>query len=491
MRKAGILLHISSLPSNYGIGTFGKEAYNFVDFLVATHQSYWQILPLGPTSYGDSPYQTFSAFAMNPYFIDLDLLVKDKLLKRSEILDSLTIESEVDYERLYNERFKVLKFAFDRFDLNNPYFKEFLQNEGYWLYDYALFMAIKESQGSISWALWPDALRKREHHVIEKAKADYEQIINFHYFLQYEAYKQWYALKAYANTKGIEIVGDMPIYVAYDSSDVWTKPQYFQLDENLLPTMVAGVPGDNFSPTGQLWGNPLYKWDILEREDFAWWVSRVKSNTSMFDVLRIDHFIGFVHYFGIPYGDLTAENGQWFEGPSYKFFESIKRQLDHKNIIAEDLGMITDEVRALLKHTGFPGMKLLQFAFDSREESDYIPHLYHNNVVAYTGTHDNETTTQWFKTLKPSDLKYCLDYINHQRGSKTDSLIKATLQTVADTAIIPLQDYLNLGKEARFNIPSTLGGNWVWRLKQGQIDRMSRNKIKRFTKLYGRSRKND
>jgi len=491
MRKAGILLHISSLPSNYGIGTFGKEAYNFVDFLVATHQSYWQILPLGPTSYGDSPYQTFSAFAMNPYFIDLDLLVKDKLLKRSEILDSLTTESEVDYERLYNERFKVLKIAFDRFDLNNPYFKEFLKNEGYWLYDYALFMAIKESQGSISWALWPDALRKREHHVIEKAKADYEHIINFHYFLQYEAYKQWYALKVYANSKGIEIVGDMPIYVAYDSSDVWTKPQYFQLDDNLLPTMVAGVPGDNFSPSGQLWGNPLYKWDILEREDFAWWVSRVKSNTSMFDVLRIDHFIGFVHYFGIPYGDLTAINGQWFEGPSYKFFESIKRQLGHKNIIAEDLGMITDAVRALLKYTGFPGMKLLQFAFDSREESDYIPHLYHNNVVAYTGTHDNETTTQWFKNLKPSDLKYCLDYINHQRGSKTDSLIKATLQTVADTAIIPLQDYLNLGKEARFNIPSTLGGNWVWRLKQGQIDRMSRNKIKRFTKLYGRSRKND
>jgi len=491
MRKAGILLHISSLPSNYGIGTFGKEAYNFVDFLVATHQSYWQILPLGPTSYGDSPYQTFSAFAMNPYFIDLDLLVKDKLLKRSEILDSLTTESEVDYERLYNERFKVLKFAFNRFDLNNPYFKEFLQNEGYWLYDYALFMAIKESQGSISWAQWPDALRKREHHVIEKAKADYEQVINFHYFLQYEAYKQWYALKVYANSKGIEIVGDMPIYVAYDSSDVWTKPQYFQLDDNLLPTMVAGVPGDNFSPSGQLWGNPLYKWDILEREDFAWWISRVKSNTSMFDVLRIDHFIGFVHYFGIPYGDLTAINGQWFEGPSYKFFESIKRQLGHKNIIAEDLGMITDEVRALLKYTGFPGMKLLQFAFDSREESDYIPHLYHNNVIAYTGTHDNETTTQWFKNLKPSDLKYCLDYINHQRGSKTDSLIKATLQTVADTAIIPLQDYLNLGEEARFNIPSTLGGNWVWRLKQGQIDRMSRNKIKRFTKLYGRSRKND
>lgn len=486
MRKAGILLHISSLPSNYGIGTFGKEAYNFVDFLESTSQSYWQILPLGPTSYGDSPYQTFSAFAMNPYFIDLDFLVKDKLLKKSEILDSQTSEAGVDYERLYHERFKVLRLAFDRFDLNNTYFQDFLRNEGYWLNDYTLFMAIKESQNSVSWAEWPEALRKREEHAINQARHDYKDAINFHSFLQYEAYKQWYNLKHYANEKGIQIIGDMPIYVSYDSSDVWTKPQYFQLDENKLPTLIAGVPGDNFSQTGQLWGNPLYRWDILEGEDFAWWIDRVKSNTSMFDVLRIDHFIGFVHYFGIPYGDTTAERGKWFEGPGFKLFEAIKRHLGDRQIIAEDLGMITDKVRALLKHTGYPGMKLLQFAFDSREESDYIPHLYHNNVIAYTGTHDNETTTQWFKNLKPSDLKYALEYINHVKGSKTDSLIKATLATVADTAIIPMQDYLNLGSEARFNIPSTLGGNWVWRLKTGQIDRMTRLKIKRFTKLYGR-----
>jgi len=488
MRKAGILLHISSLPSNYGIGTFGKEAYKFVDFLESTDQSYWQILPLGPTSYGDSPYQTFSAFAMNPYFIDLDFLVKDKLLKRSEIIDSTTSESEVDFARLYDERFKVLQLAFKRFDLNSSYFQEFLRNEGYWLNDYALFMAIKSSQDSVSWSEWPDALRKRDLQAINEAKSLHKDMINFHCFLQYEAYKQWYNLKSYANQKGIEIIGDMPIYVAYDSSDVWTKPQYFQLDENKMPKLVAGVPGDNFSPTGQLWGNPLYQWDVLEKEDFAWWIDRVKSNTFMFDYLRIDHFIGFVHYFGIPFGDLTAENGKWYEGPSYKLFEAIKRQLGEKKIIAEDLGMITDQVRALLKHTGFPGMKLLQFAFDSREESDYIPHLYHSNVVAYTGTHDNETTTQWFKNLKPSDLNYCLEYINHTRGFKTDSLIKATLATVANDAIIPLQDYLGLDERARFNIPSTLGGNWVWRLVPGQVDRMTKSKIKRFTKLYGRSK---
>lgn len=491
MRKAGVLLHISSLPSKYGIGSFGKAAYEFVDFLESTYQTYWQILPLGPTSYGDSPYQTFSAFAMNPYFIDLDILVTEKLLKRQEIIDSETEPKAVDFARLYDERFLVLKLAFDRFDLNDIYFKEFIRNEGYWLHDYALFMAIKSNHDDVSWTMWPDDLKFRRQDAINHAKQTYESTINFHYFLQYQAYKQWFELKNYANSKGIEIIGDMPIYVALDSSDVWTKPQYYQLNDNLEPTLIAGVPGDNFSPDGQLWGNPLYRWDILEREDFKWWIDRVHSNTSMFDVLRIDHFIGFVHYFGIPFGDLSAKNGKWYEGPGYKLFEAIHRHLGPRNIIAEDLGMITDEVRALIKKTGYPGMKLLQFAFDAREASDYLPHTYHQNVVAYTGTHDNETTAQWFKNLNHRDLKYALDYINHDRGSKTDSLIKATLATVANTAIIPMQDYLNLGEAARFNVPSTLGGNWVWRLIPGEIDRLTRNKMRRFTKLYGRMPKTD
>ncbi|CDR30800.1 4-alpha-glucanotransferase [Acholeplasma oculi] len=489
MRKAGILLHISSLPSKYGIGTFGKEAYKFVDFLQSTHQSYWQILPLGPTSYGDSPYQTFSAFAMNPYFIDLDILVQEKLLKKSEILDSTSSETHVDFERLYHERFIVLRSAYNRFDKTDSNYIEFLRNESYWLPDYALFMALKASHDGKSWMYWSEAYRLREKEAIEKAYVTHQNEIEFHYFLQFKAYQQWYRLKTYANQKGIEFIGDMPIYVSYDSSDVWTKPQYFQLDENKMPTLVAGVPPDNFSQDGQLWGNPLYRWDVLEKDYYSWWIDRVRSNTYMFDLLRIDHFIGFVNYFGIPFGDKTARNGVWYKGPGQKLFDAIKWQLGDKRIIAEDLGAITDEVRALLQYTGFPGMKLLQFAFDSREESDYIPHLYTKNVIAYTGTHDNETTEQWFKKLPPRDLKYCLDYINHQKGSKTDSLIKATLASIANDAIIPMQDYLNLGSEARFNIPSTLGGNWVWRLKPTEIDRMTKMKIKRFTHLYGRDAK--
>lgn len=488
MRKAGILLHISSLPSRYGIGTFGKEAFKFVDFLETTNQTYWQILPLGPTSYGDSPYQTFSAFALNPYFIDLDFLVSDNLLKKSEIIDSTEAETKVNFEKIYFERFIVLKKAYNRFDKTNQEYINFLTNESYWLPDYALFMAIKETQGGVSWGEWPSALKLRDKAAIEKAYIDLQDEVEFQYFLQFKAYSQWFKLKQYANQKGIEFIGDMPIYVAYDSADVWTKSQYFQLDDNKLPVLVAGVPPDNFSVDGQLWGNPLYNWDLLEKDYFSWWVDRVRSNTHMFDMLRIDHFIGFVNYFGIPFLDKTARNGKWYKGPGAKLFDAIKWQLGPKRIIAEDLGAITDEVRALLTYTGFPGMKLLQFAFDSREESDYIPHLYHKNVIAYTGTHDNETTFEWFKKLPSRDLKYCLDYINHQKGSKTDSLIKATLATIADTAIIPIQDYLNLGSESRMNIPSTLGNNWVWRLKSDELDRMTKFKIKRFTKLYGRQR---
>ncbi len=487
MRKAGILLHISSLPSKYGIGTFGKEAYKFIDFLEQTGQTYWQILPLGPTSYGDSPYQTFSAFALNPYFIDLDFLVNEKLLKKTEIKDSTITPETVDYEKMYFERFDVLKTAYNRFNKEDADYIKFLEENVSWLPDYALFMAIKATQNDVSWIEWPDNLRLRDPKTIEKASIDLKDAIEFQYFLQYKSHQQWFNLKTYANHKGIAFIGDMPIYVAFDSSDVWTKPQYFQLDKNRYPTLVAGVPPDNFSKDGQLWGNPLYRWDVLELEHFSWWIDRVKSNMTLFDVLRIDHFIGFVNYFGIPFGDKTARHGKWYKGPSYKLFDAIKWQLGDLAIIAEDLGAITDEVRALLKYTGFPGMKLLQFAFDAREESDYIPHLYTNNVVAYTGTHDNETTPEWFTKLPANDLKYALDYINHQSGSKTDSLIKATLATVADTAIIPIQDYLGLGSEARFNIPSTLGNNWVWRLRPEQLDRIVKNKIKRFTKLYGRT----
>lgn len=492
MRKSGILLHISSLPSNYGIGTFGKAAFDFVDYLHEAKQSYWQILPLGPTSYGDSPYQTFSAFATNPYFIDLDILIEEGLLEPSDIKATFYSPRYVEFKELYDERFVVLHKAFERFNKNDPYFNEFMTNEAYWLEDYALFMALKKHHDGEPWETWEENLRLRKTETLNEYKHVLKEQILFQKFMQYKAYQQWFNLKSYANQKGISFIGDMPIYVAYDSSDVWANPQYFDLDEKRIPYHIAGVPPDNFSKDGQLWGNPLYNWDVLKQNAYNWWVDRVHSAMHMFDMVRIDHFIGFQNFYAIPYGHKTAAFGEWKKGPGYDLFKVIKERLGSVNIIAEDLGVITDDVRKLLKNTGFPGMKLLQFAFDSREESDYIPHLYEKNTIAYTGTHDNETTETWFNNLPKHDLDYCLKYINHRgSGSKVDSLIKATLGCIADTAIIPMQDYLHLGKEGRMNIPSTTGNNWRWRmLKEEQTTRL-KHKIKSFTILYGRTKERD
>ncbi len=487
MRRSGILCHISSLPSPYGIGTFGKKAYEFVDFLVETKQSYWQILPLGPTSYGDSPYQTFSAFANNPYFIDLDLLVEEKLLTKEDIQSDYQSERYVDYDKLYKIRFEILKKAFKQFDLEDQDYLKFLNKESHWVYDYALFMALKGHHDGDSWLYWDEKIRLRDSKTLEHYKSLLKEDIDFYQFLQFKAYEQWYKLKAYANKRHIDIIGDMPIYVSYDSSDVWANPKMFDLDQERLPYHVAGVPPDNYSDDGQLWGNPLYDWDYLEKHDFSWWIERVKSSMELFDMIRIDHFIGFVNFFSIKYGEKNAKKGVWKKGPGIKLFESIEKHIGHVNIIAEDLGVVTDDVRALLKETGFPGMKLLQFAFDSREESDYIPHLYPRNVIAYTGTHDNQTTASWFETLPKKDLEYCLDYINYQGvGSPVDALIKTTLGCVADAAIIPIQDYLHLKEEGRMNIPSTLGNNWRWRLLESELTTDLKTKIKHFTELYGR-----
>jgi len=492
MRKTGILLHISSLPSNYGIGTFGKKAYEFVDFLEKTHQTYWQILPLGPTSYGDSPYQTFSAFANNPYFIDLDLLVEENLLLKEEIVSTYQSENYVDYKELYDERFIVLKKAYKRFDSNQVNYDKFLEDQKKWVFDYALFMALKVYHKGDSWLTWEDDLRHRNEETLNYYKELLKDDINFYLFIQFKAYNQWFNLKRYANSKGIQFIGDMPIYVSYDSSDVWANPKYFDLDEKRLPISIAGVPPDNFSKTGQLWGNPLYNWDALEENSFEWWVDRVQSQKELFDMVRIDHFIGFQNYYSIPYGEETAENGEWRKGPGIKLFNAIKDKLGDVNIIAEDLGVITEDVRKLLKQTGFPGMKLLQFAFDSREKSNYIPHLYTKNVIAYTGTHDNETTKTWFENLPLNDLQYCYNYINHSESQNpVDSLIKATLSCIADIAIIPMQDYLSLGSEARMNIPSTTGNNWRWRMKESDLNLELLNKIKSFTLLYGRGNLKD
>jgi 4-alpha-glucanotransferase len=487
MRRSGILCHISSLPSPYGIGTFGKAAYDFIDFLVKSKQSYWQILPLGPTSYGDSPYQTFSAFANNPYFIDLDFLVEEKLIQKSDILATFKSARYVDYNDLYEERFDILRIAFQNFDQENKEYNDFLKKESYWIYDFSLFMALKLLHKGQSWLHWEDNIRLRDEKTLNHYRKLLKDDIEFYQFLQFKSYQQWFNLKTYANMHEIEIIGDMPIYVSYDSSDVWANPKMFDLDQNRLPLHVAGVPPDNYALDGQLWGNPLYNWEVLEKNNFSWWVKRVQSSMELFDMIRIDHFIGFVNFFSITYGEKTARNGIWKKGPGKIFFDVIKKELGDVNIIAEDLGVLTDDVRKLVKETGFPGMKLLQFAFDSREENDYIPHSYPKNVIAYTGTHDNQTTASWFDELPEEDRKYCLEYINHQGiGSPVDSLIKTTLACVADTAIIPIQDYLHLKDEGRMNIPSTLGNNWRWRLIKTEINDKLANKIKSFTELYGR-----
>lgn len=487
MRKTGILMHISSLPSKYGIGTFGESAYTFIDKLNEAKQSYWQILPLGPTSYGDSPYQTFSAFAINPYFIDLDFLIKDNLLKKEDIIDSTYKSNQIDYKKIYDERFLVLRKAFNNFDLKNNDYLSFVSKHEKWLNDYALFMAIKKKFNDKSIDYWDNDLRNYKPTAINKAKLELKDEINFYLFLQFEAYRQWDNLKKYANSKNIKIIGDLPIYIAYDSSDLWANPKIFKLDKENIPTHVAGVPPDNFSKDGQLWGNPIYDWKYLEETNYNWWVRRLRSTFELFDVVRIDHFIGFVHYYQIPFGDLTAKNGKWVDGPSYKLFETLKKELGTLDIIAEDLGLITDGVRDLLKKTGYPGMKLLQFAFDSNEDNNYLPHYYDKNTVAYTGTHDNPTSKEYFKLLNKNDLKYALNYMNHRFGNKVLSLIKETLKSPSYIAIIPIQDYLFLGKNARINTPSTLGNNWTWRLKPNQFNQKTINLIKELTTIYGRA----
>jgi 4-alpha-glucanotransferase len=491
MRTTGVLLHVSSLPSPYGIGTFGKNAYDFIDFLHHSNQSYWQILPLGHTSYGDSPYQTFSAFAYNPYFIDLDFLVKDGLINQDEINLTIYDERYIDFGLLYHQRYIILKKAFERFDLTQKAYLDFIDKESLWLKDYALFMAIKGHFGGNAWSTWDLDIKLRDPKALNSYQTILKNDIDFYMFLQFKAYTQWNDLKSYANQKGILIIGDMPIYVAYDSSDVWANSKYFDLDEFKTPYHVAGVPPDNYSADGQLWGNPIYNWSLLKKENYSWWVNRVKSAMESFDMIRIDHFIGFVNFYQIPFGKITAKHGKWIKGPGYQLFKAIKEQVKNVSIIAEDLGVVTPQVRSLLKKTKFPGMKLLQFAFYAKDDNEYLPHNYVQNVVAYTGTHDNETTVQWFNSLSLEMRNYCLEYINHQQGSMTDSLIKATLGSVANIAIIPMQDYLNLGESARMNTPSTTGSNWRWRLLNHEINESIYYKIKHLTSLYHRERKNN
>ena len=490
MRCGGILMHISSLPSPYGIGTMGKEARKFADFLEKAGQKYWQILPICPTSYGDSPYQSFSSFAGNPYFIDLETLCKEKLLKRSECESFPWGENPhyVDYGVMYQSRYQLLRLAFNRFKKDIPdEFYTFCKKEAEWLEEYALFMALKDAHGGVAWFEWEDELRLRKPEALEAARREYADNILFYKMLQYLFYKQWWSLKEYVNGKGIEIVGDVPIYVAGDSADVWANPSQFYLDENLNPIDVAGCPPDAFSADGQLWGNPLFRWDVMKKDNYEWWTKRIKAVSKLYDVVRIDHFRGFDSYYAIPAKDTTAKNGEWRQGPGMDLFKTLKRRLGKLNIIVEDLGFLTPSVLKLVADSGFPGMKVVQFAFDSREGSNYLPHTYPTNCVVYTGTHDNDTIMGWMKTAPKASVKFAKEYLNLTKEEGYNwGMMRGAWGSVADTAIVTMQDIIGAGSEARMNTPSTLGGNWEWRATSDQIDNKLAKRVYKYMEMYGR-----
>lgn len=500
MRASGILMPIFSLPGKYGIGSFSKEAYQFVNFLKDAGQLYWQILPVGPTSYGDSPYQSFSTFAGNPYFISLGTLVDEGLLTEEECapLDEDVNPTDIDYARLYHTRYAVLRKAYDRSHIQEgAEFKAFVMDNAAWLKDYALFMALKDAHDGKSFYQWEKPLRRRKKKALKEARRQYDREIGFYEFLQYEFFRQWDALKTYANQQGICIIGDIPIYVAADSADVWANPQLFQMDDKGRPKAVAGCPPDVFSSTGQLWGNPLYNWKQHRRSDYKWWISRLASCLKLYDVIRIDHFRGFDEYWAIPAEDETAEFGKWEKGPGMDLFDAAERKLGKMHIIAEDLGLMTDSVRKLVKDSGFPNMKVIGFAWDGRGPEDagkatneYLPIHYDKNCVVYTGTHDNETLAGWLQDSATApqidEIARYTDTDPEDVDAMTDGLIRIAQSSVADTCIIPLQDYLHLDNTARINFPSTIGTNWRWRLKPGMLTEELATEIRQMTILYGR-----
>ena len=492
MRRSGILMPISSLPGKYGIGTFSKEAYAFVDFLKESGQKLWQILPLGPTGYGDSPYQSFSTFAGNPYFIDLETLIEEGLLTQAECdaLDWGGHEEYVDYGHLYESKFKALRLAFSRVDLQkDKAFFEFIARNYDWIVDYALFMAVKNAHGGACFSEWEEDILLRKEAAMEKYRKEYQEDILFYEFLQYHFEKQWSTLKAYANEAGIKIIGDVPIYVAFDSAELWACPELFQLDEKNMPLAVAGCPPDAFSATGQLWGNPLYRWDYHRSTGYAWWIKRMKHCFNLYDIVRVDHFRGFEAYYSIPASTKNATKGKWIKGPGMELFQAIEEALGKKEIIAEDLGLLTPDVVKLLKDSGYPGMKVFQFAFYEDSDSAYLPQNHIENCVIYTGTHDNQTTLGWYLGLSKEDREFLEEYTGVTSWKNVCSvLIKQAMMSVAETCIIPMQDYLELDDRARINEPGSTGNNWKWRMKKdvtAQYDEMA-SRIYKLTKMYGR-----
>ncbi len=477
--KSGLLMAVSALPSEYGIGSFGKACFDWLDFLDKTGTKCWQILPLNPTAYGDSPYQSPASFAGNPYFVDLEELYKEGLLTSDE-LDGEKCKSErIDYGRLFLTRIAVLKKAFSRFVKTVEYVR-FCHKNKQWLDDYALFFSIKESYDYAPWSSWADEYRIYKN-AIER-KSDFECQTEFWRFVQFKFFTQWKKVRDYARSKGIKIIGDIPIYVAYDSVDVWSNTDEYLLAENLNPTFVAGCPPDGFSPDGQLWGNPIYDYAKMEKNDFKWWCSRIKICASLFDIVRIDHFRGFAGYYSVPYGEKTARNGHWEKGPGGKLFDAINQSVPNAKIIAEDLGFLTDDVRELIAYCGYPGMKILQFAFFD-EDSEYLPRLYANkDYVVYTGSHDSDCTRTWAENLVGDTLKRFKRECSHIKGlNPTYKMIKLAFESIAELAVIPLQDWLLLGnEEGRMNAPSVAQGNWVWRAQPDYASKKLISTIKRF-----------
>ena len=492
-RSSGILLPISSLPSPYGIGTLGKAAYEFADFLAKAGQKYWQVLPLGPTSYGDSPYQSFSTYAGNPYFIDLDMLIEEGLLTQAEVDAENwgTNPRYVDYGQIYTSHFKILALAKKRGYKASLAEVNLFRKSNEWVDNYALFMAVKKHFGQVSWQEWPDEdIRLHKLAAVNSYKEKLKEDIELYIYIQYLFFKQWDALKKYINDLGIEVIGDIPIYVAMDSCDVWAEPHYFALDEENYPVEVSGVPPDYFSEDGQLWGNPLYDWDAMKDDGYDWWIRRIAGLGKLFDVIRIDHFRGFDEFWAVPAGDTTAKNGQWKKGPGMDLVGLLAKKFPNLEFIAEDLGEPSPTVTKLLNDSGWPGMKVLEFAFDSGEPNNYQPHTYGTNCICYTGTHDNASIMEWYEDADEKDRKYACKYLGIGKGEKFNwGIIRGGMCSVATLFVAQMQDYLGLGKYNRINLPGTAVGNWQWRMLAKEPTDALADKIKDMTCLYGRYEK--
>lgn len=491
-RGAGILLAISSLPSSYGIGTLGEAAFQFVDLLVDLKQRYWQVLPIGPTSFGDSPYQSYSAFAGNPYLIDLDDLVKEGLLEETEIrsFNWGNDEADIDYAMIYENRFKVLQMAYKRFSTEKKEFISFCEEADSWLDDYSFYNALKRHFGDREWQSWDKALRDREPEAVKEYQEILHNEIMFCKFCQYEFYKQWTALKSYANNRGIQIIGDIPFYIALDSADVWTKRDYFLLKSDGMPEIVAGAAPDAFSEEGQKWGNPIYDWNRMEADNYLWWQQRMQQSAKLYDVIRLDYFTGIVRYYSVAADAADARNGKWTKGPGKKLTDVMEEAVGDTHIIVEDFGPKTQVagVKKLMKKTGWPGIKILMFAFDDDTANDNLPHNYPDrNMVVYAGTHDNETIVGYFRDKSDFELAYLYEYLNIKyKDDIPDALIRAAYASIADIAIIQMQDLMKLGNEARMNAPSTVGRNWRWRIGKDTLSEERRTWIRTLATVYRR-----